>query len=65
MLDMRMLSQFPRFMQQMRGQDPRQMLNQMVASGRISQGQLDQAQQMAQQMASQFDVYRQMFGFKR
>ena len=32
---MQMISQFPQFMQQMRGQDPQQMLNQLVQSGQI------------------------------
>lgn len=47
---MQMISQFPQFMQQMRGQDPQQLLNQLVQSGRVNQQQLNQAQQMAQQM---------------
>lgn len=60
---MQMISQFPQFMQQMRGQNPQQILNQMVQSGRISQPQLNQAQQMAQQMQGQFEQFRGMFGF--
>ena len=32
---MQMISQFPQFMQQMRGQDPQQLLNQLVQSGRV------------------------------
>ena len=47
---MQMISHFPQFMQQMRGQDPQQLLNQLVQSGRVNQQQLNQAQQMAQQM---------------
>lgn len=47
---MQMIFQFPQFMQQMRGQDPQQLLNQLVQSGRVNQQQLNQAQQMAQQM---------------
>lgn len=60
---MQMISQFPKFMQQMRGQDPQQLLNQLMQSGRVSQQQLNQAQQMAQQMQGQFDQFRGMFGF--
>lgn len=60
---MQMISQFPMFMQQMRGQDPQQVLNQLMQSGRVSQQQLNQAQQMAQQMQGQFEQFRGMFGF--
>lgn len=60
---MQMFSQFPLFMQQMRGQNPHQLLNQLMQSGQISQQQLNQAQQMAQQMQGQFDQFRGMFGF--
>ena len=60
---MQMISQFPQFMQQMRGQNPHQLLNQLMQSGRVSQHQLNQAQQMAQQMQGQFDQFRGMFGF--
>lgn len=61
---MQMMGQFQQFMNQMRGQNPQQILNQMIQSGRISQQQLNQAQQMARQMQPQFDGFRQMFGFK-
>lgn len=60
---MQMISQFVPFMQQMRGQNPQQMLNQMMQSGRINQQQLNQAQQAAQQMQGQFEQFRGMFGF--
>lgn len=60
---MQMISQFPQFMQQMRGQNPQQILQQMVKSGRVSQQQLNQAQQMANQMQRQFEQFRGMFGF--
>lgn len=59
-----MMQQFQVFMQQMQGQDPGQMLQQLVSSGRVSQAQLNQAQQMAQQMRGAFDGMRGMFGFK-
>lgn len=57
-----MLQNFHRFMQQMQGKDPNQIIQQMVSSGRISQAQLDQAQRQAQQMASLFEPMRGMFG---
>lgn len=60
---MQMISHFPQFMQQMRGQDPQQLLDQLVQSGRVNQQQLNQAQQMAQQMQGQFEQFRGMFGF--
>lgn len=57
-----MLQNFQRFMQQMQGKDPNQIIQQMVSSGRISQAQLDQAQWQAQQMESLFEPMRGMFG---
>lgn len=53
---------FSQFMQQMKGQDPDQIINSLVSSGKISQGQLNQAQQRAQQMAGAFESIRGMFG---
>lgn len=61
MVDMRT---FQNFMQSMRGQDPNQILNQMISSGRITQQQLNQVQMQAKQMESQFDGFKKMFGFK-
>ena len=55
--------QFPKFMQQMRGKDPNAMINELVASGKVSQQQLNQVQQQAQQMASMFDQFKGMFNF--
>jgi len=60
---MQMMTQFPQFMRQMQGQDPKQLLNQLMQSGRVNQQQLNQAQQMAQQMQGQFEQFRGMFGF--
>ena len=48
----RMMQQFNQFRRQFSG-DPKQMVMQMVQSGRISQAQLDQAQQMARQLMQQ------------
>lgn len=44
-----MLAQFNQFRQQFQG-DPRAEINKLMQSGRITQAQLDQAQQMASQM---------------
>ena len=57
-----MMQQFQTFMNQMRGKDPNQIINEMVSSGRVSQQQLDQAQKQAQQMQGMFEGMRGMFG---
>lgn len=54
---------FQQFMGQMKGKNPNEMLNQLVSSGKVNQAQLNQAQQMAKQMAGQFDGFKSMFGF--
>lgn len=51
------------FMQQYRGQHPRDIINQMVQSGQISQQQLNAAQQRMQQVGSMFDPLKSKFGF--
>lgn len=58
------MQMFQQFMQSMRGQDPNQILNQMISSGRITQQQLNQVQMQAKQMESQLDGFKKMFGFK-
>lgn len=60
---MNQMQMFQQFMQQMRGKNPNDILNQLVSSGKINQSQLNQAQQMAQKMAGQFDGFKGMFGF--
>lgn len=57
-----MMQQFQQFMNQMRGKDPNQIINEMVSSGKISQQQLDAAQKQAQQMQGMFEGMRSMFG---
>lgn len=54
---------FPQFMSAMRGKNPAQILNELVSTGRVSQQQLDVAQQRARQMGGAFDGFRKMFGF--
>ena len=57
-----MMQQFQSFMQQMQGKDPNAIINEMVRSGRLSQEQLNQAQQQARQMQGMFEGMRGMFG---
>lgn len=58
-----LFSQFGNFMQQMKGQNPNTILNNMINSGQISQSQLNQAQNMANQLQSQLEGIRHNFGF--
>lgn len=51
------------FMQSMRGQNPDNILKNMLNSGKINQSQLNQVQQQAKQMESMFSGYKNMFGF--
>ena len=53
-----MMSDFQRFMQQMQGRDPNQEIANLLQSGRISQQQLNQAQQMAQQMQGMMGMFK-------
>lgn len=46
---MNMVQQFQRFRQEMQGKNPQEEINKLLQSGKISQQQLNQAQQMAQQ----------------
>lgn len=47
-----LVQQFQAFVAQMHGQDPQALINQLVSSGRVSQAQLNQAQQQARQLSS-------------
>lgn len=58
------MGNFMQFMQQMRGQNPQAMLNQMLQSGRISQEQLNAAQAQAKQMSGAFEQFKGNFGFR-
>lgn len=46
---MNMLQQFKQFKEQMQGKNPQEEINKLLQSGKISQQQLDQAQQLARQ----------------
>ena len=54
--------QFNQFMQQVKGQDPKALIQKLVSSGRVSQQQLDMAQKQAEMYKSQFDGMRKTFG---
>ena len=54
---------FENFMNQFRGQSPRDIINQFVSSGQITQYQLNVAQQQAQQMSGMLEKFKKMFGF--
>lgn len=53
-----MMSDFQRFMQQMQGKDPNQEISRLLQSGQITQQQLNQAQQMAQQMQDLLGMFK-------
>lgn len=57
-----MMRQFQQFMTQMRGKDPNALIDELVRSGRITQDQLNQAQQQARKMQGMFEGMRGMFG---
>lgn len=59
-----MVSQFISFMQQNKGQNPNQIINNLLSSGRLTQDQLNSVQVQAKQMQSQFEGFRESFGFK-
>ena len=52
------MEEFQRFMQQMKGVNPYQEINRLLQTGQISQQQLNQAQQMAQQMQGMFSMLK-------
>lgn len=59
-----MLTQFFNFMQQARGQNPQQIINSMLSSGKLTQEQYQQVQERANQLGSQFESMKNTFGFK-
>lgn len=52
-----MMSDFQKFMQQMQGKNPHEEISKLLRSGKISQAQLNQAQQMAQQMQGMLGMF--------
>jgi hypothetical protein len=53
-----MMGDFQKFMQQMQGRNPHEEIAKLLQSGRISQQQLNQAQQMAQQMHGMMGMFK-------
>lgn len=53
-----MMGDFQRFMQQMQGRNPHEEIAKLLQSGRVSQQQLNQAQQMAQQMQGMMGMFK-------
>lgn len=53
-----MMSDFQNFMQQMRGKNPHEEIAKMLQSGQITQAQMNQAQQMAQQMQGVLRMFK-------
>lgn len=53
-----MMGDFQRFLQQMQGRNPHQEIAKLLQSGQITQAQLNQAQQMAQQMQGLFGDFK-------
>lgn len=58
-----LMMQFNQFMQQMRWQDPNAIINQLAASGKINQQQINQAHQRAKEFEKQFEGIKKNFGF--
>ncbi len=52
------MGQFQQFVEQMQGKDPNAEIAKLLQSGKISQQQLNQAQQMAQQMQGMLGLFK-------
>lgn len=57
------MNEFQKFMNQMKGQDPNQIIYSLIQSGKVSQAQLNQAQMQAKQMEGQMEEMKRMLGF--
>ena len=58
-----LMMQFNQFMQQMRGQDPNAIINQLLANGKVNQQQINQAHQKVKELDKQFEQMKKSFGF--
>lgn len=58
-----MTQAFQQFMRQNQGKNPNEVLQNMLTSGKLSQQQLNQAQQMAKQIEGPLSGLKSMFGF--
>lgn len=56
-------NQFNQFMQQMKGQDPNTIINQLLTSGKVNQQQINMAHQKAKEFETQFEQMKKFFGF--
>ena len=56
-------NQFNQFMQQMRGQDPNVLINQLLSTGKVNQQQINMAHQKAKELEAQFEQMKKLFGF--
>lgn len=54
---------FDNFMQRFRGQDPQNIINELVKNGKISQSQLNMVQGSAEQMKGFFENMRSKYNF--
>lgn len=61
---MNMVQAFQQFMQQNQGKNPNEFLQKQLSSGRFTQAQLNQAQQMAKSIEEKFNELKGMFGFR-
>ena len=53
-----MMADFQNFVQQMQGKNPREEIAKLLQSGQVTQSQLNQAQQMAQQMQGMLGMFK-------
>ncbi len=60
---MNIMQAFQNFMQQNQGQNPNEMIQQLLSSGKLNQNQLNQAQQMAKRLEGPLSGLRSKFGF--
>ena len=56
-------NQFNIFMQQMKGRDPNELLNQLISSGKVSQEQINNAHKQVENLKGQFENMKKFFGF--
>lgn len=59
-----LFSAFQKFMQQMQGKNPNDVLNELIQQKGITQQQINQLQSKAQQIMPQMESLKNMFGFK-
>lgn len=55
------LQQFGQFMEQMKGKNPNDLINQLVNDGKVNEDQLNQVKKRAQQMQG---IFKPFFGMK-